>query len=181
MRPKRWRFGRTLKGMKVFGVNWTRSNVLVLLGVVAGISVIPAVAFLVPGEFASSNQEFSRASSQDLNPHDSTCLDDSTQIVPAGVAVCATLQGSWRDGVGPLGSHDQEMMAIWTRQAHPPFLVLTSPHPYEHPDGFQESIDFVVCVQPPGGAERALNIANRMHIDVVRSSSIDCASASARP
>jgi hypothetical protein len=167
--------------MKTLGVNWTRANVLVLLGVIAGISIIPAVAFLVPGEFAPNSQEFSRAASQDLNPHDSTCLDDSTQVIPAGVAVCTTLHGFWRDGVGPLGRHDHEMMAIWTRQAHPPFLVLTSPHPYQHPDWSQESIDSVVCVQPPGGAERALDIANRMQIDVVRSSSADCAGAAAHP
>jgi hypothetical protein len=162
-------------------MNWTKGNVLLLIGVIAGISVIPAVAFLVPGEFAPSNREFSRAGSQDLNPHDSTCLDDSTQVIPAGVAVCTTLRGSWRDGAGPLGFHDHEMMAIWTRQAHPPFLVLTPPRPYQHPVGFQESIDFVVCVQPPGGAERAPDPVNRMHIDVVRSSSVDCAGASARP
>ena len=160
--------------MKTFGGNWSKSNVLTLVGVIAGILVIPAVAFLVPGEFVRSDQEFSEAVSHDLDPHESTCLDDSTQVIPGGAAVCATLHGSWRDGVGPLGLQNQEMMAIWTRQAHPPFLVLTSPHPYQHSDRLQESIDFVVCVQPPGDAERALKAMDRMNIDVVRSSAVGC-------
>jgi hypothetical protein len=166
--------------MKSGGGAWSKGNVLTLVGVVAGILVIPAVAFLVPREFAPSG-EFAKAHSNDLDPHESTCLDNSTQIIPAGVAVCATLRGYWRDAVGPLGSHNQEMMAIWTRQAHPPFLVLTSPHPYQHPSLFQDNIDFVVCVQPPDGAERARNVVDRMSIDVVRSSAADCPNAAPRP
>jgi hypothetical protein len=167
--------------MKAFGGNCSKANVLTLIGVIAGILVIPAVAILVPGEFASSNREFSNAASGDLDPHATTCLDDSTQVIPAGIAVCATLQGSWLDGIGPLGLDHHEAMAIWTRQAHPPFLVLTSPHSYQHPDRLQESIDFVVCVQSPRGAERTTNVSDRMRIDVVRGSSDDCTSAAARP
>jgi len=167
--------------VKAFGENWSKGNVLTLIGVIAGILVIPAVAFLVPGEFAPSDQEFSKATSHDLDPHESTCLDDSTQVIPGGVAVCATLQGSWRGGIGPLGSGDYEAMTLWTRQAHPPFLVLTSPHPYQHSDRLHESVDFVVCVQPPGGAERTRNVADRMKLDVVRGSAVDCPSSSARP
>jgi len=153
--------------------------VLTLIGVIAGILVIPAVAILVPGEFASTGQAFSKASSEDLDPHGSTCLADSTQVIPAGVAVCATLRGPWRGGSGPLGSGEHAAMTIWTRQAHPPFLVLTSPHPYQHSDRLQESIDFVVCVQPPGGAERTQNVADRMKLDVVRDSAVNCPRSSA--
>jgi hypothetical protein len=160
--------------VKVFGQNWAKRNVLTLIGVIAGILVIPAVAFLVPGEYATSDHEFSRAASDDLDPHDSTCLDDATQVIPAGVPVCATLQGSWRGGIGPLGLDNREPMSIWTRQAHPPFLVLTSPHPYQHSARLRESIDFVVCVQPPRGAERTKNVSDRMSIEVVRGSAIDC-------
>jgi hypothetical protein len=167
--------------VKGLGKNWSKGNVLTLIGVIVGLSIIPAVAFLVPGEFASPGQDFSKATSQDLDPHESTCLDDSTQVVPAGVAVCATLHGSWLGGIGPLGLDNHEAMALWTRQAHPPFLVLTSPHPYHHPDRLQESVDFVVCVQPPGGAERAKNAADRMKLDVVRESVVDCPRSSARP
>jgi hypothetical protein len=167
--------------VKAFGKNWSKANVLTLIGVIAGILVIPGVAILVPGEFASIDQDFSKAVSRDLDPHESTCLDDSTQVIPAGVAVCATLHGSWLDGSGPLGLDNHEAMAIWTRQAHAPFLVLTSPHPYRHSDRLQESIDFVVCVQPPRGAERAQNVSDRMSIDVVRASATDCPNSSAHP
>jgi hypothetical protein len=163
------------------GGNRSKGNVLVLIGVIAGILLIPAVAILVPGEFAPSDQEFSKAAVDDLDPHESTCLDESTQVIPAGVAVCATLQGSWLGGVGPFGSDNHEAMAIWTRQAHAPFLVLTSPHPYRHSDRLQERIAFVVCVQPPRGAERAQNVSDRMSIDVVRGSATDCPNSSARP
>ena len=165
----------------MFGGNWSKGNVLVLIGVIAGILVIPVVAILVPGEFASSVQEFSKAASDDLDPYESTCLDDSTQVIPAGVAVCATLHGSWLDGSGPLGVNNHEAMAIWTRQAHAPFLVLTSPHPYRHPDRLQESINYVVCVQPPRGAERTTGVSGRMSIDVVRASATDCPNSSAHP
>jgi hypothetical protein len=167
--------------MRTFWGNWSKRNVLTLIGVIAGILVIPAVALWVPGEFASNDQAFSQATADDLNPHESTCLDDVTQVIPAGTAVCATLRGSWLDGIGPLGRDNHEAMALWTRQAHPPFLVLTSPHPYQHPDRLQESIAFVVCVQPPGGAERAKNASNRMHIDVVRTSAVECLNTSDRP
>jgi hypothetical protein len=165
--------------MQTFGGNWSKRNVLTLIGVIAGILVIPAVALLVPGNFASNDQTFSQAAADDLDPHESTCLDDVTQVIPAGIAVCATLGGSWLDGIGPLGRDNHEAMAIWTRQAHPPFLVLTSPHPYQHPDRLQERIDFVVCVQPPGGAERAKNASDRMHFDVVRASAAQCLDTSA--
>jgi hypothetical protein len=157
--------------MKVFGRIWSKSDILTSIGVIAGLLVIPLVVFLVPGEFAASNQDFSEATADDLDPHDRTCLDDLPQVIPGGMAVCATLYGSWLDGIGPLGRSNREAMAIWTRQAHPPFLVLTSPHSYQHPDRFQEKIDFVVCVQPPGGAERAKEASNRMHMNVARSSS----------
>jgi hypothetical protein len=167
--------------MPTFGGKWSKRNVLTLIGVIAGILIIPAVALLVPGEFPSNNQAFLRATVDDLDPHESKCLDDLTQVIPAGTAVCATLRGSWLDGIGPLGRDNHEAMAIWTRQAHPPFLVLTSPHPYRHPDRLQERIDFVVCVQPPGGAERARNASNRMHIDVIRTSSSQCLNTSVRP
>jgi hypothetical protein len=160
--------------VQAFGKKWSRGDVLTLIGVVAGILVIPAVAFLVPGEFAPSDQEFSKAASDDLDPHESTCLDNSTQVIPAGMAVCATLHGSWRGGIGPLGLDNHEPMTLWTRQAHPPFLVLTSPHPYQHSDRLQESIDFVVCVQPPRGAERTQNVSDRMSIDVVRGTAVGC-------
>jgi len=155
--------------VKAFGKDWSKVEVLTLVGVIAGILVIPAVAILVPGEFASRVGAFSQAASDDLDPHESTCLDELTQVIPGGTAVCATLHGSWLDGVGPLGTGKHEAMAIWTRQAHPPFLVLTTPHPYQHPERLQERIDFVVCVQPPGGAERAKRALDRMHIDVARS------------
>jgi len=164
--------------MPIFGGNWSKRNVLTFIGVIAGILVIPAVALFVPGEFASNDQAFSRATADDLDPHETTCLDDVTQIIPAGVAVCATLRGSWLDGVGPLGRDNHEAMALWTRQAHPPFLVLTSPHPYQHPDRLRERIDFVVCVHPPGGAEKAKDAANRMHIDVIRTSDAQCLNTS---
>jgi hypothetical protein len=167
--------------MPTSGSNWSKRNVLTLMGVIAGILVIPAVALLVPGEFTSNDQAFSHATVDDLNPHESTCLDDLTQVIPAGTAVCAMLHGSWLDGIGPLGRDSHEAMAIWTRQAHPPFLVLTSPHPYQHPDWLQERIDYVVCVQPPDGAERAQNASNRMHIDVIRTSSAQCLNTSVRP
>ena len=164
----------SLQEMQTSRGNWSKRNVLTLIGVIAGILVIPAVAFLVPGEFAASDRAFSQAVADDLDPHERTCLDDVTQVIPAGTAVCATLRGTWLDGIGPFGRDSHEAMALWTRQAHPPFLVLTSPHPYQHPDRFQESIDFVVCVQPPGGAERAPNASNRMHLDVIRTSSAQC-------
>lgn len=167
--------------MPTFGGNWSRRNVLTFIGVIAGILVIPAVALLVPGEFASNDQAFSQATVDDLDPYEMTCLDDLTQVIPAGTAVCATLHGSWLDGIGPLGRDNHEATAIWTRQAHPPFLVLTSPHPYQHPDWLRESIDFVVCVHPPGGAERAKNASNRMHIDVTRTASDQCPNTSVRP
>ncbi|MFL6600234.1 MAG: hypothetical protein ACJ8R9_02805 [Steroidobacteraceae bacterium] len=160
--------------MGVLGKNWSTGNVLTLIGVITGILVIPAVAFLVPGEFPTTNHEFSRAAAEDLDPRESTCLDDSTQVVPAGLAVCATLHGSWRGGIGPQGLDKHEAMTIWTRQAHPPFLVLTSPRPYQHSERLQESIDFVVCVQPPRGAERQQNAAARMSIDVVLDSAVNC-------
>ena len=167
--------------MRIFGRDWSQRNVLTLIGVIAGILVIPAVALFVPGEFASSDHAFSQATADDLDPHESTCLDDVTQVIPAGTAVCATLRGSWLDGIGPLGRSNQEAMAVWTRQAHPPFLVLTSPHPYQHPDWLRERIDFVVCVQPPGGAERAKNASNRMHIDVIPTSAAQCPNSSVQP
>ena len=158
--------------MKAFGKNWSKVEAATLVGAVAGILVIPAAALLVPGEFAPREGAFSQAASADLDPHEGTCLDDLTQVIPAGTAVCATLHGAWLDGIGPLGLDKQEAMAIWTRQAHPPFLVLTTPHPYRHPERLQESIEFVVCVKPPGGAERAKHALDRMHIDVVRSPSV---------
>jgi len=167
--------------MQTFRRNWSKRNVLTLIGAIAGILVIPAVAILVPGEFAASDRAFSRAVADDLDPHERTCLDDVTQVIPAGTAVCATLRGTWLDGIGPFGRDSHEAMALWTRQAHPPFLVLTSPHPYQHPDRFQESIDFVVCVQPPGGAERAINASNRMHLDVIRASSDQCLTPAMHP
>ncbi len=167
--------------MRIPGGNWSKRNVLTLIGVIAGILVIPAVALLVPGEFASNDRAFSRAAADDLDPHERTCLDDVTQVIPAGVAVCATLRGSWLDGIGPLGRDNHEAMAVWTRQAHPPFLVLTSPHPYQHPDRLQERIDFVVCVQPPGGAEKAKDVTNRMHIDIIRASDAQCLNTSVPP
>jgi hypothetical protein len=157
--------------MHIFKRSWPSSNVLTLIGVITGILVIPAVAMLVP---AASDHPFSRAFADDLDPLERTCLDDVTQVIPADTAVCATLRGAWLDGIGPRGRDSHEAMALWTRQAHPPFLVLTSPHPYQRPDRFQESIDFVVCVQPPGGAERAPNARNRMHLDVSRASSAQC-------
>lgn len=163
------------------GGNWSKRNILTLIGVIAGILVIPAVALWVPGEFASNDHAFSQATVDDLDPHESTCLDDLPQVIPAGTAVCATLRGSWLDGIGPPGRDNHEAMAIWTRQAHPPFLVLTSPHPYRHPEWLRERIDFVVCVQPPGGAERAQNASNRMHIDVIRTSSSECINTPVRP
>jgi hypothetical protein len=162
------------------GKKWSTGNVLTLIGVIAGILVIPAVAFLVPGEFPTSNHEFSRAASDDLDPRESTCLDDPTQVVPAGLAVCATLHGSWRNGIGPLGSDNREAMTIWTRQAHPPFLELTSPHAYQHSERLQESIDFVVCVQPPRGAQRMQNASDRMSIDVIPDSAVNCLDSSLR-
>jgi hypothetical protein len=167
--------------MAIFRGNWSKRNVLTLIGVIAGILVIPAVALLVPGEFTSNDQAFSRAAADDLDPHETTCLDDVTQVIPAGVAVCATLRGSWLDGIGPLGRDNHEAMAVWTRQAHPPFLVLTSPHPYQHPDRLRERIDFVVCVQPPGGAEKAKDVTNRMHIEVIRASDAQCLNTSVQP
>ena len=108
-------------------------------------------------------------------------LDDVAHVIPADTTVCATLSGTWLDGIGPFGRDSHEAMALWTRQAHPPFLVLTSPHPYQRPDRFQESIDFVVCVQPPGGAERARNASNRMHLDVTRMSSAQCLNTPVQP
>jgi hypothetical protein len=164
--------------MPTFRGNCSKRNVLTLIGVIVGISVIPAVAFLVP---AASDRAFSRAVADDLDPHARTCLDDETQVIPAGTAVCATLRGAWLDGIGPLGRDSHEAMALWTRQAHPPFLVLTSPQPYQHPNRLQESIDFVVCVQPPGGAERARNASNRMHLDVIRMSSAQCLNTPVQP
>jgi hypothetical protein len=167
--------------MRIFGGDWSQRNVLTLIGVIAGILVIPAVALFVPGEFASSDHAFSQTTADDLDPHESTCLDDVTQVIPAETAVCATLRGSWLDGIGPLGRSNHEAMAVWTRQAHPPFLVLTSPHPYQHPDWLRERIDFVVCVQPPGGAERAKNTSNRMHIEVIRTSAAQCLNNAVQP
>jgi hypothetical protein len=168
----------SLEGMPIFRGTWSKRSVLTLIGVIAGIAVIPVVAFLVP---AASDRAFSRAVADDLDPHERTCLDDETQVIPAGTAVCATLRGAWLDGIGPLGRDSHEAMALWTRQAHPPFLVLASPHPYQHPDRLQESIDFVVCVQPPGGAERAPNPSNRMHLDVSRTSSAQCFNTAVQP
>jgi hypothetical protein len=156
------------------GETWSKANVLTVIGVIVGISIIPVVAMLVSGEFASSGGAFSQAAADDLDPHETTCLDDPSQVIPAGAAVCATLQGSWLDGSGPLGRDNHEATAIWTRQAHPPFLVLASPHAYQHSDRFQESIDFVVCVQPPHGAERTRSPADRMSINVIRAASSHC-------
>src|ERR1700730_14454116 len=119
--------------MQTFGGNWSKRNVLTLISVIAGILVIPAVALLMPGDFASNDQAFAQAADDDLDPHESTCLDDATQVIPAGTAVCAALRGSWLDGIGPLGRDNHEAMALWTRQAHPPFLVLSLTHPYQHP------------------------------------------------
>jgi hypothetical protein len=161
----------SLEGMQIFGQDWSKRNVLTLIGVITGILIIPAVAILMP---SGSNHAFSRAVADDLDPHEPTCLDDVAQVIPAGAAVCATLSGAWLDGIGPQGQDSHEAMALWTRQAHPPFLVLSSPHPYRHPDRLQESIDFVVCVQPPVGAERARNASSRMRLDVSPTSSVRC-------
>jgi hypothetical protein len=168
----------SLEGMQISRRNWSRRNVLTLIGVITGILVIPVVAILTP---AASDHAFSRAVADDLDPLERTCLDDVTQVIPADTAVCATLRGAWLDGIGPRGRDSREAMALWTRQAHPPFLVLTSPHPYKHVDRLQESIDFVVCVQPPDGAERAPNARNRMHLDVSRASSAQCSNTAAQP
>jgi hypothetical protein len=157
--------------MQRFGQNWPRRNVLTLIGVIIGISIIPAVAILMP---SGGDHAFSRAVADDLDPHQPTCMDDVAQVIPADTAVCATLSGTWLDGIGPRGRDRHEAMAVWTRQAHPPFLVLTSPHPYEHTDRLHERIDFVVCVQPPAGAERAGNAASRMRLDIKRTSSAHC-------
>jgi hypothetical protein len=167
--------------MKVSGTTWSRANVLTLIGVIAGILIIPAVAILTPGELTSGSQDFSKAVASDLDPHEATCLDDSNQVIPAGVAVCATLTGTWLGGSGPIGPGNRAMIAIWTRQAHPPFLVLTSPHAYQHSDRLQESIEYVVCVQPPPGAERTKSLADRMRIEVARGSSSGCPNSAAQP
>ena len=157
--------------MQWFGQNWSKSNVLTLIGVVIGILIIPAVAILMP---SGGDHAFTQAVADDLDPDQPTCLDDVAQVIPADTTVCATLRGTWLDGIGPRGRDSHEAMAIWTRQAHPPFLVLTSPHPYQYPDRLHERIDFVVCVQPPVGAARARNAASRMHLDVSRASSAHC-------
>jgi len=155
--------------------NWSRTTVLTVIGVAAGLAVIPIVAIYVPGEIAPSGQEFVQASTEDLDPHDRTCLIEPNQVIPAGASVCVRLTGAWLDGSGPGGVRNHDATAIWTRQAHPPFMVLTSPHAYQRSIGFHEATDFVICVQPPRGAERNRNVAVRMRIEVNRSASVGCA------
>jgi hypothetical protein len=167
--------------MKTFGGHWSKGDLLTLIGVIAGILAIPAVSTLIERDFMTPAPEFSKAASADLDPQEKTCLDESTQVIPAGVAVCATLHGSWLDGSGPLGPNNRGAMAIWTRQAHFPFAVLTSPLAYQRSNGFQEGVDYVVCVEPPEGAARTGNISNRMSLDVVRKSAGSCLSVSGRP
>jgi hypothetical protein len=167
--------------VKIPGRKWSRTNVLTGIGAVAGLLVIPLVAIFAPSESASNAQEFVRADAQDLDPNASTCLAEPNQVIPAGATVCALLGGSWLDGSGPRGVNGRDATAIWTRQAHPPFMVLTSPLAYQHSTGFHETTDFVVCVQPPRGGERSRNVADRMQLAVMRSTSMNCAVTAAHP
>lgn len=154
--------------------HWSRTNILTVIGVVAGLAVIPMVAIFVPGEVAPSPREFLEASAADLDSHGPTCLIENNQVIPAGSSVCVRLTGAWLDGSGPGGVRDHAATAIWTRQAHPPFMVLTSPQAYRRSTGFREATDFVICVQPPRGAERSRNLEDRMLIEIVRRNSVSC-------
>lgn len=170
----------SLSAVKPKRRNWSRSNVLTVIGVVAGLAVIPIVAILVPGGIAPGRQEFFRASAEDLDSHDRSCFTEPNQVIPAGSSVCVLLTGTWLDGSGPGGVMDRDATAIWTQQAHPPFMVLTSPRAYRESMVFHEGTDFVICVQPPLGAERNSNVTARMRIDIVRRSSISCAAETRR-
>jgi hypothetical protein len=160
--------------MRSFIGNLSKRELLTLVGAIAAVLVVPLLAKVIHGDFASSESKFERAAIDDLAPDETTCLDGETQVIPAGIAVCATLHGSWLDGRGPFGPNIHEAMAIWTRQAHAPFAVLTLPHAYQRPDAFKESVDYVVCVEPPSGVQRAISSSSRMTLDVVSDSPGNC-------
>jgi hypothetical protein len=162
--------------MRAFIGSLSRGEALTLVGAIAAVFVFPLLAKVIHGDFAASDTKFEKASIKDLTPDDTTCLDGETQVIPAEVPVCASLHGSWLDGRGPSGADIHEAMAIWTRQAHAPFAVLTIPHAYQHPDEFRESVDYVVCVEPPTGVKRTDNSSLGMALDVVHDSVGSCPS-----
>jgi hypothetical protein len=122
---------------------------------------------------------FTREGLNDIAPGSDTC---TKRPIPAGVAACVHMQGSWSDGLGPLGNRDPKdprgigsgAMSIYATEAKDVDLVLTSSHPYEHSNWLKQNVDYLVCVRSPDGVQRNPRVQDQISVDVDSRPRNDC-------